>query len=348
MDAHRLSWRAYAESMPFPCDTVTSGLYAARHNPAVYYTALRAACAHDDVAMGPIGSGALHRALYGGTLANLVFVTPNICDDAHSCPVLVGDQWLERFLAGVFASPTYRLGHTVVFVTWDEGNLDNRVATIVAAPSVPGGTRSGVAFDHYSLLKTAEQLLGLPALIERGKGEVDGGGLPPLRWLVALVGIARRSLRCGRAVRDGAGAPMRRLAGHGGLLAVVAVVAAACSSTPALPTTTHPKAVKRHHPTVMKDLTFPSSYGVESSWVVAENKRPGTNAWRITKGASPDIAGYAATTYAAEGSKVNLYVTTPAARFQVQAYRIGYYQGKGARLVWQSGLIAGHQQPACL
>ena len=65
----------------------------------------------------------------------------------------------------------------------------------------------------------------------------------------------------------------------------------------------------------MKDVTFPSSYGVESSWVVAENKRPGTNAWRITKGASPDIAGYASTTYAAEGSKVTLYVTTPAARF---------------------------------
>jgi len=169
VDTHGLSWRAYAESMPEPCDTVTSGLYAARHNPAVYYTSLRAACARDDVPLGPIGTGALHRALYDATLANFVFVTPNICDDAHSCPVGVGDAWLSRFLSGVFASPTYRLGRTVVFVTWDEGNVDNRVATIVAAPSVPSGTRSAVAFDHYSLLRTAEQLLGLHALAEAAR-----------------------------------------------------------------------------------------------------------------------------------------------------------------------------------
>jgi hypothetical protein len=34
----------------------------------------------------------------------------------------------------------------------------------VAAPSVPSGIRSSVPFNHYSLLRTAEQLLGLPLL----------------------------------------------------------------------------------------------------------------------------------------------------------------------------------------
>ena len=101
------TWRWTAESMPVACDTVTSGSYAARHNPAVYYTALRKACARDDVAMGPIEGGALHEALYSDKLANFVFVTPNICDDAHSCPVLHGDQWLARFMSMVFASTTY-------------------------------------------------------------------------------------------------------------------------------------------------------------------------------------------------------------------------------------------------
>ncbi|MGA3352715.1 MAG: alkaline phosphatase family protein [Acidimicrobiales bacterium] len=169
VSAHGLTWRAYAESMPTPCDTVTSGLYAARHNPAVYYIALRAACDQDDVAMGSISGGALHRALYAGMLANFVFVTPNICDDAHSCPVSHGDEWLSAFLSMVFASPTYRLGHTAVFVVWDEGNLTNQVPAIVAAPSVPSATRSAVGFDHYSLLRTAEQLLGLPALLNSAK-----------------------------------------------------------------------------------------------------------------------------------------------------------------------------------
>jgi hypothetical protein len=37
-------------------------------------------------------------------------------------------------------------------------------ATIVASPSTPPGTTSGTLFNHYSLLGTAEQLLGLPKL----------------------------------------------------------------------------------------------------------------------------------------------------------------------------------------
>ena len=162
--AHAMTWRSYAESMPRPCDTVTSGLYAARHNPAVYYVRIRRACATDDVAMGSISGGALHKALYSDALANFVFVTPNICDDAHSCPVQTGDRWLSAFCSMVFASATYRRGHLVVFVTWDEGNSDNRVPTIVAAPSVPSGTTSAISFNHYSLLKTTEALLGLAPL----------------------------------------------------------------------------------------------------------------------------------------------------------------------------------------
>ena len=169
LGAHRLTWRAYAESMPVACDTVTSGLYAARHNPAAYYTALRSACAHDDVPMGTISGGALHRALYDDALANFVFVTPNICDDAHSCPVKRGDQWLSALLSMVFDSPSYRAGHLAVFVVWDEGNLNNNVPAIVAAPSVPARTRSAVGFDHYSLLRTTEQLLGLPSLLNSAK-----------------------------------------------------------------------------------------------------------------------------------------------------------------------------------
>ena len=157
--------------MPSPCDTVTSGLYAARHNPAVYYTSpSRRLCALDDVPMGPIGSRALHRALYGGTLANFVFVTPNICDDAHSCPVRLGDAWLSRFLSVVFASPTYRLGHTVGVRHLGRGQprqpgRDHRRRPVRCR----AGHAPRVAFDHYSLLRTAEQLLGLPPLANAAK-----------------------------------------------------------------------------------------------------------------------------------------------------------------------------------
>jgi phosphatidylinositol-3-phosphatase len=53
-----------------------------------------------------------------------------------------------------------------VFVTWDEGvdGSSNRVATVVLGPSVTPGTRTSTRFTHYSLLRTTEQLLGLPLL----------------------------------------------------------------------------------------------------------------------------------------------------------------------------------------
>jgi hypothetical protein len=38
------------------------------------------------------------------------------------------------------------------------------VATIVVSPSTPVGATSATLFNHYSLLGTAEQLLGLPEL----------------------------------------------------------------------------------------------------------------------------------------------------------------------------------------
>jgi hypothetical protein len=150
------NWRTYAESMPSSCDRITSGSYAARHNPAVYYVGLSAACRSDDVAM--TSSLSLGSAF--------TMIVPNICDDMHSCSVSVGDQWLRRTMPTILRSVQYRTGSTVVFVTFDENDSDstNRIPTIVIAPSVHVGARVGTSFTHYSLLSTTESLLGLAHL----------------------------------------------------------------------------------------------------------------------------------------------------------------------------------------
>src|SRR5439155_7962579 len=96
-----------------------------------------------------------------GTLPRFAFVTPNLCHDTHSCPVRVGDGWLARFLPQLLASRTYRGGRTAVFVVWDEGVFSDHVL-IAIAPSIRPGTRTALASDHYSLLRTTEDLLGLP------------------------------------------------------------------------------------------------------------------------------------------------------------------------------------------
>jgi len=88
--------------------------------------------------------------------------------------------------------------------------------------------------------------------------------------------------------------------------------------------------------------------GTTSSWVVTENQLPGSGNWRIAgTPRSGFIEGFADQTYAEAGQSVNLYVSTSAAGFRVEAYRIGYYNGLGGRLVWASPDYAGQQQPAC-
>lgn len=92
--------------------------------------------------------------------------------------------------------------------------------------------------------------------------------------------------------------------------------------------------------------TFAGPDGVEARWVVAENRRPGTTAWRI-RHARGSIEGFASKVYARRGQRVTLYVSTRAPRFRAEAFRMGYYQGKGARLVWESAQIPGTAQPRC-
>ncbi len=149
------NWRAYAESMPSACDRVTSGTYAARHNPAVYYTNLPS-CRHNDVALTkPLNLSAA-----------FTMITPNICSDMHNCPVSSGDAWLKKFVPQILASPQYRTGSLALFITFDENTQSstNQIPTIVVAPSVPRGLHVGTHFTHYSLLKTTETLLHLPYL----------------------------------------------------------------------------------------------------------------------------------------------------------------------------------------
>jgi hypothetical protein len=94
--------------------------------------------------------------------------------------------------------------------------------------------------------------------------------------------------------------------------------------------------------------TFLGPYGEEASWVIEENRLPGTTAWQIgrqPKGQS--IEGFANVTYAAVGDKVMLYVSSTAPLFHVEAYRMGYYGGDDGRLVWRSAEVPAHVQPPC-
>ena len=158
-----LNGRVLEESMPSNCDKSDSGNYAVRHDPAVYYTNY-AQCGTQVV---PLGSTPDLSAAF-------TFITPNLCHDLHSnsCSgssnvILQGDQWLQTFVPSLLATPQYLAGNTVIFITWDEDNTcsgcNNHVPTIVISPTSTA-IQSGTTFNHYSMLRTTEEILGLPLI----------------------------------------------------------------------------------------------------------------------------------------------------------------------------------------
>jgi hypothetical protein len=150
-------WRSLEESMPSNCYLSNSGTYAVRHNPAAYYTNIRTDCNTYDVPLGTTPN----------ISARFTFVTPNLCNDMHDCSVQTGDSWLSTFLPKIFGSSEYEAGGTAVFVTWDEddSSANNHIATIVASPSTRPGTVSSTSFNHYSMLHTTEEMLGLSTFL---------------------------------------------------------------------------------------------------------------------------------------------------------------------------------------
>jgi hypothetical protein len=87
--------------------------------------------------------------------------------------------------------------------------------------------------------------------------------------------------------------------------------------------------------------------------IVTENLLPGSNAWQIGALQATDlggqIKGYASATSVSQNQGITLYVTvTPAQTYNIDFYRLGWYNGAGGRLRLHVGPLAGTPQQACL
>ncbi|MEX2026705.1 MAG: hypothetical protein WEH44_05380, partial [Pirellulaceae bacterium] len=85
-----------------------------------------------------------------------------------------------------------------------------------------------------------------------------------------------------------------------------------------------------------------------------ENKKPGTTDWLLTNTRidpptqyrCPWIEGYCSRTSVSAGETIEFKVSTnPASKFTIDLYRLGYYGGKGGRLVEKLGPFDGSPQP---
>ncbi len=169
LEAAGHTWHVYAQNFPGDCSTTTSfqggadlvgaaGAYVRKHNPAISFT---------DVASQPTRCARVTSlAAFDPAAADFELIVPNMTNDMHDGTIAQGDEFLKAFVPLITHSPAFAQG--LLVITWDEGTTfvggGGHVATIVAWPGIDAGLTSGLSHDHYSLLRTIEEVFGLPCL----------------------------------------------------------------------------------------------------------------------------------------------------------------------------------------
>ena len=168
------TWKAYMESMPEPCfvgDKLPD--YSVNHDPFMYYDDIRT---NPDLCSRVVPFSQFSIDLRAGTLPDFVWITPNTCNDMHSCAISIGDSWLKTLVPEILASPAWK-DNGVLFITFDEGVTQSgccsfaaggKVFTLVISPFGKAGYLSTASYDHYSMLRTIEAAWNLPLLQKAG------------------------------------------------------------------------------------------------------------------------------------------------------------------------------------
>ncbi|MCX5081321.1 alkaline phosphatase family protein [Streptomyces sp. NPDC056121] len=147
------TWGSYNEGLPSQGSTTcSSGDYARKHNPWFGFS---------NVPTSTAKTFAQFPSDYS-TLPQVSFVVPDLCSDMHDCSVSTGDTWLKNNLS---AYATWAKTHnSLLVVTFDEDNrlAGNKIPTVLYGQQVTPGATSATTYNHYDVLRTIEDMHGLP------------------------------------------------------------------------------------------------------------------------------------------------------------------------------------------
>ena len=212
---HGRRWKSYQESLPptgpdnigysdgFFTDVTAPPaalggllkLYAAKHNPFVYFKSVQDGTDPNNSlanVVGFEGANGFYDDLSSGRLPDLSFVVPNQCNDQHGrgnggsqCAfdpvtdgsqaglnpalIYVGDLTLRTLVNAIHNSPVWKRGRNAIVIVWDENDYSfvpnlNQVLVIVDTNFGPHHVSSKNYYTHFSLTKTLDGAFGLGCL----------------------------------------------------------------------------------------------------------------------------------------------------------------------------------------
>ena len=167
--------------------------YATKHNPFYYFHTIiddAARCSAHVVNLKQLPTDLASVA----TTPNYVFITPNLCDDGHDAPcvdsapggLVQANHFLEHWVPLIIHSPAFAQDGLLI-ITFDEGLESQaccgehglpgaakspgvsgpgggRVGAVLLSRFIRPGTVSDVPYNHYSMLRSMEDLFHLPHL----------------------------------------------------------------------------------------------------------------------------------------------------------------------------------------
>ncbi len=188
LEAHHMTWKAYMQSMPSTGFTGSSyGLYAQKHNPFMYFTAIR----NNASRLGRIVPFIqFDQDVQSGNVPNFVWISPDECNDMHGGPscasydgqISLGDTFVHTVVQKIMHSSAWNEGSAIIIV-WDE-NYTGTSGCCKSPTGVNGVTLGGadvplivitstgshhvvlntISYNHYSLLATVESIWNLGCL----------------------------------------------------------------------------------------------------------------------------------------------------------------------------------------
>lgn len=171
------TWKSYAEALPsvgyLGGDT---GAYLQRHVPVTYFSDVQQSPAQAD---NVVPFTQLATDIANNALPDYAFITPDVNDDAHNCPVgmttctsdqmlAAADQWLSTNIAALLASAAFK--NSLLIVVFDESedsdtqNGGGHVPCVLVGSSVKAGYQSTTLYQHPSTLRLMMEGLGVADL----------------------------------------------------------------------------------------------------------------------------------------------------------------------------------------
>jgi len=161
------TWKTYLESLPAVGYTGGDSYpYVLHHNPLAYFSDVRG---DSTQRLNLVPFGQFASDLANNQLPNLSFVVPNMLNDAHDGSLQTADQWLQNKIDPVFSNPSFQQDGLLI-IAWDEAEESDsaggggHVSFVLAGPKAKSGYRSGVFYQHPSLLRLILTTLGVPNL----------------------------------------------------------------------------------------------------------------------------------------------------------------------------------------